>query len=133
MKVNEYYVDSDNGEKILDVLKTSLDPNDNPRLTLTKYRTSNEMINAYKIDYTAYVSKEEYKRIKAIATNTPDAENKEAPSDESNTENNKEDENEMAEILRKFCEFQTLKEIRIPPDDVPVEDGVKRIVIKLKD
>lgn len=69
MKVNEYYVDSDNGEKILDVLKTSLDPNDNPRLTLTKYRTSNEMINAYKIDYTAYVSKEEYKQIKAIATN----------------------------------------------------------------
>lgn len=133
MKVNEYYVDSDNGEKILDVLKTSLDPNDNPRLTLTKYRTSNEMINAYKIDYTTYVSKEEYKRIKAIATNPPDAENKEAPSDESNTENNKEDENEMAEILRKFCEFQTLKEIRIPPDDVPVEDGVKRIVIKLKD
>lgn len=133
MKVNEYYVNPENGEKILDVLKTSLDPNDNPRLTLTKCRTLNEMINAYKIDYTAYVSKEEYKRIKAIATNPPDAENEEVQSDESNTENNKEDENELEEILRKFCEFQTLKEIRIPPDDIPVEDGVKRIVIKLKD
>lgn len=131
MKVNEYYVDPKNGDKVLDILKISLEPEDSLRLTLTKCRSSYN--TTYKIDYTAYVSKEEYKRIKAIATNPPDAENKEAPSDESNTENNKEDENEMAEILRKFCEFQTLKEIRIPPDDVPVEDGVKRIVIKLKD
>lgn len=133
MKVNEYYIDSINGEKVLNVLKISLEPEDNPRLTLTKYRLSPAANATYKIDYTAYVSKEEYKQIKAIATNLPDAENKEAPSDEPNAENNKEDENELEEILRKFCEFQTLKEIRIPPDDIPVEDGVKRIVIKLKD
>lgn len=131
MKVNEYYVNPKKGEKILDILKIGLKPDIQPYLTLTKYRDPDKA--AYKISYSTYVSKEEYKRIKAIATNPPDAENKEAPSDESNTENNKEDENEMAEILRKFCEFQTLKEIRIPPDDVPVEDGVKRIVIKLKD
>lgn len=131
MKVNEYYTDSINADKVLDILKTSLEPEDNPRLTLTKYRTPNNV--AYKIDYTAYVSKEEYKRIKAIATNLPDAENEEAPSDEPDTESSEEDENEMAEILRKLCEFQTLKEIRIPPDGIPVEDGVKRIVIKLKD
>lgn len=131
MKVNEYYVDPKNGDKVLDILKISLEPEDSLRLTLTKCRSSYN--TTYKIDYTAYVSKKEYKRIKAIATNPPDAENKEAPSDESNTENNKEDENELEEILRKFCEFQTLKEIRIPPDDIPVEDGVKRIVIKLKD
>lgn len=131
MKVNEYYTDSINADKVLDILKTSLEPEDNPRLTLTKYRTPNNV--AYKIDYTAYVSKEEYKRIKAIATNLPDAENEEAPSDEPDTESSEEDENEMAEILRKLCEIQTLKEIRIPPDGIPVEDGVKRIVIKLKD
>lgn len=133
MKVNEYYTDAINADKVLDVLKTSLDPADNPRLTLTKYRLSPDANATYKIDYTAYVSKEEYKQIKAIATSRRDAENKEAPSDEPNTENNKEDENEMAKILREICEFQTLKEIRIPPDDIPVEDGVKRIVIKLKD
>lgn len=131
MKVNEYYIAPKNGEKVLDILKTSLKPEIQPQLTLTKYRDPDKA--AYKINYSTYVSKEEYKRIKAIATNPPDAENKEAPSDEPNTENNKEDENELEEILRKFCEFQTLKEIRIPPDDVPVEDGVKRLVIKLKD
>lgn len=131
MKVNEYYIDAINADKVLDILKTSIEPKDNPRLNLTKIRSPYNV--AYKIDYTAYVSKEEYKQIKAIATNLPDAENKEAPSDEPNAENNKEDENEMAEILRKFCEFQTLKEIRIPPDDVPLKDGEKRIVIKLKD
>lgn len=131
MKVNEYYINSINGDKVLDILKTSLEPADNPRLTLTKIRSPYNV--AYKIDYTAYVSKKEYKQIKAIATNPPDAENEEAPSDEPNTENSEDDENEMAEILRKFCEFQTLKEIRIPPDDIPVEDGVKRLVIKLKD
>lgn len=131
MKVNEYYVDPKNGDKVLDILKISLEPEDSLRLTLTKCRSSYN--TTYKIDYTAYVSKEEYKRIKAIATNPPDAENKEAPSDEPNTENNKEDENEMAEILREFCEFQALKEIRIPPDDTPLKDGEKRIVIKLKD
>lgn len=131
MKVNEYYIDAINADKVLDILKTSIEPKDNPRLNLTKIRSPYNV--AYKIDYTAYVSKEEYKQIKAIATNLPDAENKEAPSDEPNAENNKEDENELEEILRKFCEFQTLKEIRIPPDDIPVEDGVKRIVIKLKD
>lgn len=133
MKVNEYYIDAINADKVLNVLKTSLEPTEHPRLTLTKYRLSPDANATYKIDYTAYVSKEEYKQIKAIATNLPDAENKEAPSDEPNTENNKEDENELEEILRKFCEFQTLKEIRIPSDDIPVEDGVKRIVIKLKD
>lgn len=206
MKVNEYYVDPKNGDKVLDILKIGLKPGIQPQLTLTKYRDPDKA--AYKINYSTYVSKEEYKQLKEIAkrgidgvtiqerpipeklsldkiftekaleileedarkgdpenlvyevaatpdsnniklsltvstdaylelaslaTNLPDAENKEAPSDEPNTENNKEDENEMAEILRKFCEFQTLKEIRIPPDDVPVEDGVKRIVIKLKD
>lgn len=131
MKVNEYYTDSINADKVLDVLKTSLEPEGNPRLTLTKIRSPYNV--AYKIDYTAYVSKEEYKRIKAIATNLPDAENEEAPSDEPDTESSEEDENEMAGILRKLCEIQTLKEIRIPPDGIPVEDGVKRIVIKLKD
>lgn len=205
MKVNECYIDAINADKVLDVLKTSLEPADNPRLTLTKIRSPYNV--AYKIDYTAYVSKKEYKQLKEIAkgidgvtvkerpipeklsldkiftekaleileedahkgdpenliyqvdaapdgsniklsltvstdaylelaslaTSLPDAENKEAPSDEPNTENNKEDENEMAEILREFCEFQKLKEIRIPPDDIPVEDGVKRLVIKLKD
>lgn len=133
MKVNEYYVDPENGEKVLDILKTSLEPEDNPLLTLTKYRLSPATNATYKIDYTAYVSKEEYKQIKAIATNLPYTEKEEASSDESNTENNEEEENEMAKILRKICEFQTLKEIRIPSDDIPVEDGVKRIVIKLKD
>lgn len=206
MKVNEYYVNPENSEKILDILKIGLKPGIQPQLTLTKYRDPDKA--AYKINYSTYVSKEEYKQLKEIAkrgidgvtiqerpipeklsldkiftekaleileedarkgdpenlvyevaatpdsnniklsltvstdaylelaslaTNLPDAENKEAPSDEPNTENNKEDENEMAEILRKFCEFQTLKEIRIPPDDIPVEDGAKRIVIKLKD
>lgn len=131
MKVNEYYTDAINADKVLDVLKTSLEPEDNPRLNLTKIRSPYNV--AYKIDYTAYVSKKEYKQIKAIATNLPYAEKEEASSDESNTENNEDDENEMAEIFRKFCEFQTLKEIRIPPDDIPVEDGVKRVVIKLKD
>ena len=131
MKVNEYYTDSINADKVLDILKTSLEPEDNPRLTLTKYRDPDKA--AYKINYSTYISKEEYKRIKAIATNLPDPENKEAPSDEPDTESSEEDENEMAEILRKLCEIQTLKEIRIPPDDIPVEDGVKRIVIKLKD
>lgn len=97
MKVNEYYVDSDNGEKILDVLKTSLDPNDNPRLTLTKYRTSNEMINAYKIDYTAYVSKEEYKRIKAIATNETSAGN------ETNSPNFDGLPEDVQEAIKKQC------------------------------
>lgn len=129
MKVNECYIDAINADKVLDILKTSIEPADNPRLTLTKYRSSYN--TAYKIDYTAYVSKGEYKRIKAIATNLPDAEKEEAPSDEPNAENNKEDENEMPEILRKFCEFQALKEIRIPPDDTPLKDGEKRIVIKL--
>lgn len=206
MKVNEYYVDSKNGDKILDILKTSLKPEIQPQLTLTKYRDPDKA--AYKINYSTYVSKEEYKQLKEIAkrgidgvtiqerplqeklsldkiftekaleileedarkgdpenlvygvdaapdgsniklsltvstdaylelaslaTDPSDSENKEAPSDEPNTENNEEDENEMAEILRKICEFQTLKEIRLPPDDIPVEDGVKRIVIKLKD
>lgn len=205
MKVNECYIDAINADKVLDILKTSLEPADNPRLTLTKIRSPYNV--AYKIDYTAYVSKKEYKQLKEIAkgidgvtvkerpipeklsldkiftekaleileedarkgdpenliyevaatpdgsniklsltvstdaylklaslaTNPPAAENKEAPSDEPNTENNKEDENELEEILRKFCEFQTLKEIRIPPDDVPLKDGEKRIVIKLKD
>lgn len=79
------------------------------------------------------VSTDAYLKLASLATNPPAAENKEAPSDEPNTENNKEDENEMAKILREFCEFQTLKEIRIPPDDVPLKDGEKRIVIKLKD
>lgn len=65
MKVNESYVDPENGEKVLDILKTSLEPGNDPLLTLTKYRTSDKA--AYKIGYTAYVSKEEYKRIKAIA------------------------------------------------------------------
>lgn len=73
MKVNEYYIDSINGEKVLDILKTSLEPEDNPRLTLTKYHLSNQ--TTYKIDYTAYVSKEEYKQIKAIATNETSAGN----------------------------------------------------------
>lgn len=206
MKVNEYYVNPENSEKILDILKIGLKPEIQPQLTLTKYRDPDKA--AYKINYSTYVSKEEYKQLKEIAkrgidgvtiqerpipeklsldkiftekaleileedarkgdpenlvyevaatpdsnniklsltvstdaylelaslaTNLPDAENKEAPSDEPNTENNKEDENELEEILRQFCEFQTLKEIRIPPDDIPVEDGVKRIVIKLKD
>lgn len=79
MKVNEYYVDSKNADKVLDILKTSLEPEDNPRLTLTKYRTPNE--TAYKIDYTAYVSKKEYKQIKAIATNL------DSPDDETNSPN----------------------------------------------
>lgn len=206
MKVNEYYVNPENSEKILDILKTSLKPEIQPQLTLTKYRDPDKA--AYKINYSTYVSKEEYKQLKEIAkrgidgvtiqerplqeklsldkiftekaleileedarkgdpenlvyevdaapdgsniklsltvstdaylelaslaTNPSDSENKEAPSDEPNTENNEEDENEMAEILRKICEFQTLKEIRLPPDDIPVEDGVKRLVIKLKD
>lgn len=131
MKVNECYIDAINADKVLDVLKTSLEPEDNPRLTLTKIRSPYNV--AYKIDYTAYVSKKEYKQIKEIATNLPYPENEEASSDESNAENNEEEENEMAEILRKFCEFQKLKEIRIPSDDIPVEDGVKRVVIKLKD
>lgn len=204
MKVNECYIDAINADKVLDVLKTSLEPADNPRLTLTKIRSPYNV--AYKIDYTAYVSKKEYKQLKEIAKGIdgvtvkerpipeklsldkiftekaleileedarkgdpenliygveamPDSNNlklsltvstdaylelaslaksdrqqpQEAPSDEPNTENNKEDENELEEILRKFCEFQTLKEIRIPPDDIPVEDGVKRLVIKLKD
>lgn len=206
MKVNEYYVNPKNGEKVLDILKTSLKPETQPQLTLTKYRDPDKA--AYKINYSTYISKEEYKQLKEIAkrgidgvtiqerpipeklsldkifteealeileedvhkgdpenliyqvdampdsnniklsltvstdaylelaslaTNLPDAENKEAPSDEPNTENNKEDENEMAKILREICEFQKLKEIRIPPDDIPVEDGVKRLVIKLKD
>lgn len=206
MKVNEYYVNPENSEKILDILKIGLKPEIQPQLTLTKYRDPDKA--AYKINYSTYVSKEEYKQLKEIAkrgidgvtiqerpipeklsldkiftekaleileedarkgdpenlvyevaatpdsnniklsltvstdaylelaslaTNLPDAENKEAPSDEPNAENNKEDENELEEILRQFCEFQTLKEIRIPPDDIPVEDGVKRIVIKLKD
>lgn len=74
MKVNEYYIDAINADKVLDILKTSLEPKDNPRLTLTKIRSPYNV--AYKIDYTAYVSKEEYKRIKAIATNldSPDSE-----------------------------------------------------------
>lgn len=206
MKVNEYYVNPENSEKILDILKTSLKPEIQPQLTLTKYRDPDKA--AYKINYSTYVSKEEYKQLKEIAkrgiggvtiqerplqeklsldkiftekaleileedarkgdpenlvygvdaapdgsniklsltvstdaylqlaslaTDPSDSENKEAPSDEPNTENNEEDENEMEEILRKICEFQTLKEIRLPPDDIPVEDGVKRIVIKLKD
>lgn len=205
MKVNEYYVNPENGEKVLGILKTSLKPGISPHLTLTKFRTPDKA--AYKINYTTYVSKEEYKQLKEIAksidgvtvkerpipeklsldkiftekaleileedarkgdpenlvygvdaapdgsniklsltvstdaylelaslaTGLSDSENKEAPSDEPNTESSKEDENEMAEILRKFREFQTLKEIRIPPDDIPVGDGVKRVVIKLKD
>lgn len=73
MKVNEYYVNPENGEKVLDILKTSLEPEDHPRLTLTKYHLSNQ--TTYKIDYTAYVSKEDYKRIKAIATNETSAGN----------------------------------------------------------
>lgn len=74
MKVNEYYTDAINADKVLDILKTSIEPADNPLLTLTKYRTPCK--TAYKIDYTAYVSKEEYKQIKAIATNldSPDDE-----------------------------------------------------------
>ncbi|MFU0530310.1 hypothetical protein ACMZ7I_07140 [Gardnerella vaginalis] len=206
MKVNEYYVNPKNGEKVLDILKTSLKPETQPQLTLTKYRDPDKA--AYKINYSTYVSKEEYKQLKEIAKGidgvtiqerpipeklsldkiftekaleileedarkgdpenliyevaaTPDGSNlklsltvstdaylelaslaksdrqaqqpQAAPSDEPNTENNKEDENEMEEILQKICEFQTLKEIRIPSDDIPVEDGVKRIVIKLKD
>lgn len=67
MKVNEYYVDPKKGEKILDILKIGLMPDNTPFLTLTKYRTPYKA--AYKIGYTAYVSKEEYKQIKAIATN----------------------------------------------------------------
>lgn len=67
MKVTEYYLDAINADKVLNVLKTSLEPEDNPRLILTKHRTSYE--TAYKIDYTAYVSKEEYKRIKEITKN----------------------------------------------------------------
>lgn len=67
MKVNECYIDAINADKVLDVLKTSLEPADNPRLTLTKIRSPYNV--AYKIDYTAYVSKKEYKQIKAIATN----------------------------------------------------------------
>lgn len=74
MKVTEYYIDPKDGEKVLDILKTSLEPEDNPRVTLTKYRVPNNV--AYKIDYTAYVSKEEYKRIKAIATNETSIGNK---------------------------------------------------------
>lgn len=206
MKVNEYYVNPENSEKILDILKTSLKPEIQPQLTLTKYRDPDKA--AYKINYSTYVSKEEYKQLKEIAkrgidgvtiqerplqeklsldkiftekaleileedarkgdpenlvygvdaapdgsniklsltvstdaylelaslaTDPSDSENKEAPSDEPNTENNEEDENEMAEILRKICEFQTLKEIRFPPDDTPLKNGEKRFVIKLKD
>lgn len=67
MKVNEYYVDPKNGDKVLDILKISLEPEDSLRLTLTKCRSSYN--TTYKIDYTAYVSKKEYKQIKAIATN----------------------------------------------------------------
>lgn len=65
MKVNEYYINSINGDKVLDILKTSLEPADNPRLTLTKIRSPYNV--AYKIDYTAYVSKKEYKQLKKIA------------------------------------------------------------------
>lgn len=80
------------------------------------------------------VSADAYLELASLATGLSDSENKEAPNDEPNTENNEEDENEMLEILRKFCEFQKLKEIRFPlPDDIPVEDGVKEFVIKLKD
>lgn len=65
MKVNECYIDAINADKVLDVLKTSLEPADNPRLTLTKIRSPYNV--AYKIDYTAYVSKKEYKQLKEIA------------------------------------------------------------------
>lgn len=73
MKVNDYYIDAINADKVLDILKTSIEPADNPRLTLTKYRLSGNA--TYKIDYTAYVSKEEYKQIKAIATNKTSTDN----------------------------------------------------------
>lgn len=65
MKVNEYYIAPKNGEKVLDILKTSLKPEDNLLLTLTKYRVPDKA--AYKIGYTTYVSKEEYKQLKKIA------------------------------------------------------------------
>ncbi|ADB14385.1 hypothetical protein ACMWD3_04910 [Gardnerella swidsinskii] len=73
MKVNEYYIDAINADKVLDILKTSIEPKDNPRLNLTKIRSPYNV--AYKIDYTAYVSKEEYKQIKAIATNETSTDN----------------------------------------------------------
>lgn len=116
-------------EKALEILEEDAHKGDPENLIYQVDATPDS--NNIKLSLT--VSTDAYLKLASLATNLPDAENKEAPSDESNTENNKEDENEMAEILRKFCEFQTLKEIRIPPDDVPVEDGVKRIVIKLKD
>lgn len=65
MKVNEYYIAPKNGEKVLDILKTRLKPEDNLLLTLTKYRVPDKA--AYKIGYTTYVSKEEYKQVKEIA------------------------------------------------------------------
>lgn len=65
MKVNEYYVNPKKGEKILDILKIGLKPDIQPYLTLTKYRDPDKA--AYKISYSTYVSKEEYKQVKEIA------------------------------------------------------------------
>lgn len=95
MKVNECYIDAINADKVLDILKTSLEPADNPRLTLTKTRSPYN--TAYKIDYTAHVSKEEYERIKAIATNETSTD------DETNSPNFDGLPENVQEAIKKQC------------------------------
>lgn len=65
MKIREYYVSRRQNDKILDILRTSSELRISPRLTLTKFRTPDHA--SHKIDYTVYVSKEEYKQLKEIA------------------------------------------------------------------
>lgn len=65
MKIREYYVNHRQNDKILDILRTIPYPGISPQLTLTKFRTPDKA--AHKIDYTVYVSKEEYKQLKEIA------------------------------------------------------------------
>lgn len=95
MKVNEYYVTPCQNDKILDILRTSLEPEDNPRLVLTKFHMPDKA--AYKINYSTYVSKEEYKRIKAIATNETSAGN------ETNSPNFDGLPEDVQEAIKKQC------------------------------
>lgn len=77
MKAREYWINALNASEILDELKASLEPEVQPHLTLTKFCTP--CGTAYKIDYTAYVSKKEYKQIKAIAKSNDGAAVQERP------------------------------------------------------
>lgn len=67
MKTRNYPIGSLTSDKILDELKADLEPEDTACLTLKKYSVTFDTI--YEINYSTYVSKEEYKRIKEIAKN----------------------------------------------------------------